>query len=369
MLAAVALLMEESDSDEEELNALFLKRRRMQIRTRNDAKGGSVPHPTESPWAYLFRTFNDVAYISRLGIPVHAFNMILRHFWRRVPHDHPGKRGRKPKILPSQALGLILEFYASKGEAKQLGASHGLTSRRTNDWLELAEDALYEALSYVPQANIVWPSLQRQREWGQHMQKSFPLVENRFGYVDGKNLNVQSPSDVDLQNAMYNGWLHCVFVTGVLAFGCDGCLIWAKHNVVGSWNDGEVAGKLVEKLCDESITLPGYGLVSDTAFPSTRRVFQRIVTPLKEGDLDNVAPALQHLALQISNSITSLRQTCEWGMGSIEKPYRRLLEPLPYNPHVRSKRLANIFRLWNLRVRTTGITQVANTYSVPIYSK
>ena len=367
MLAAVALLVDESDSDDAEIQELFLKRRRMQIRTRNDAEGDSVPHPTESAWACLFRTFDDVAYVSRLGIPVAAFQTILRYFWRRVPHDYPGRKGRKPKIVPSQALGLILEFYASKGEAKQLGAAHGLTSRETNRWLERSEEALFEALSFVPEARIVWPSFQQQREWGRHMQAFFPLVLNRFGYVDGKNLNVQAPSDVDLQNALYNGWLHCVFVTGVLAFGCDGCLIWAKHNVFGSWNDGEVAGKLVDKLCDESITLPDYGLVSDTAFPSTKRVFQKIVTPLKEGDLDKVEPMFQHIALQISNSITSLRQTCEWGMGSIEKPFRRLLEPLPYNPHVRHKRLANIFRLWNVRVRTTGITQVANTYGVPIH--
>ncbi|ETK73392.1 hypothetical protein L915_19671, partial [Phytophthora nicotianae] len=29
---------------------------------------------------------------------------------------------------------------------------------------------------------------------------------------------VQQPSNADLQNAMYNGWLHTVFVTGVICF-------------------------------------------------------------------------------------------------------------------------------------------------------
>jgi len=366
MLAAAALLLEESESDDAELEHLLLKRRRLQIKTRNDARCDSIPHPSESAWVHLSRTSDDVSYVARLGIPVSAFNLVLRHFWARVPHDARGKRGRKPRILPSQALGLICEFYASKGEAKQLGASHGLTSRQTSRWIQRAEVALFEALSFVPQARIVWPSFQQQREWGQHMAAYFPLVPNRFGYVDGKNLPVQQPSDIDLQNAMYNGWLHCVLVTGVLAFGCDGCLIWAKHNVFGSWNDGEVAGKLIEKLCDASFTLPEYGLVSDTAFPSTQRAFLKIVTPLKDGDLDNVPPMFHHLATQVSNSIITMRQTCEWGMGSMEKPFRRLLEPLPYNPHVRHMRLANIFRLWNLRVRTTGITQVANTYNVPI---
>jgi hypothetical protein len=57
--------------------------------------------------------------------------------------------------------------------------------------------------------------------------------------VDGKNFRVQEPSDIDLQNAMYNGWLHASLITGVLCFSVDGTLIWGKHNCVGSWNDGE----------------------------------------------------------------------------------------------------------------------------------
>ena len=131
MLAVAALLLEESESDDAELEHLLLKRRRLQIKTRNDARCDSIPHPSESAWVHLSRTLDDVSYVARLGIPVSAFNLVLRHFWARVPHDARGKRGRKPRILPSQALGLMCEFYASKGEAKQLGASHGLTSRQT----------------------------------------------------------------------------------------------------------------------------------------------------------------------------------------------------------------------------------------------
>ena len=195
----------------------------------------------------------------------------------------------------------------------------------------------------------------------------FPLVSNRFGYVDGKNLPVQEPTDIDLQNAMYNGWLHCVLVTGVLCFGCDGTLIWAKHNVVGSWNDGEVAGNLFHKLLDRSLTIEGYGLVSDSAFPAAKTMFSAIVTPLKDGELEGIPVPLQHYCGQVSSEITSMRQTCEWGMGAIQKPFRRLTMPLPFDYNVRQRRLCNLFRLWNLRVRTTGITQVANTYEVPIY--
>jgi hypothetical protein len=118
---------------------------------------------------------------------------------------------------------------------------------------------------------------------------------------------------------------------------------------VGSWNDGEVAGKLFSKLLDPACTLPNFGLVSDTAFPTAKDMFMKIVTPLKENELENIPFALQRMCSQVSAEITSMRQTCEWGMGAIQKPFRRLTMPLPYDYNVRHKRLCNMFRLWNVR--------------------
>lgn len=367
MFAGALLILDDAESDDERVYDLLMQRRIMQIRTRHDPDKQCVPPPQESASMYLLRTASDVAYISRLGIPVAAFHRLLRQFHHLVPRRRAGWPGRPPSITPAQALALVLEFYSSTGELKTLGALYGLTSRRASTWLERAEVALYTVLQRERLARICWPSFETQRIWGSHMAAHFPLVPNRFGYVDGKNLHVQEPSDVDLQNAMYNGWLHCVFVTGVLCFGCDGTLIWAKHNVVGSWNDGEVAGKLFIKLLDPALTLPEYGMVSDSAFPSSKALFKSIVTPLKEGELDGIPAALQHFCGQVSAEITSMRQTCEWGMGAIQKPFRRLTMPLPYDYNVRHRRLCNLFRLWNVRVRSTGITQVANTFDVPIY--
>ena len=331
MFAGALLILDDAESDDERVYDLLMQRRIMQIRTRHDPDKQCVPPPQESASMYLLRTASDVAYISRLGIPVAAFHRLLRQFHHLVPRRRAGWPGRPPSITPAQALALVLEFYSSTGELKTLGALYGLTSRRASTWLERAEVALYTVLQRERLARICWPSFETQRMWGSHMAAHFPLVPNRFGYVDGKNLHVQEPSDVDLQNAMYNGWLHCVFVTGVLCFGCDGTLIWAKHNVVGSWNDGEVAGKLCIKLLDPALTLPEYGMVSDSAFPSSKALFKSIVTPLKEGELDGIPAALQHFCGQVSAEITSMRQTCEWGMGAIQKPFRRLTMPLPYD--------------------------------------
>jgi len=367
MLQAMSLLLDQAESDDERVHDLLNERRRMQIRTRNDAGKDSVPPPHLSPSMYLLRSASEVAFISRLGIPMTAFRLLLQDFRRLVPHRKVGCPGRPPKLIPAQALALVLEFYASTCELKSLGALYGLTSKRVQPWLERAELALFHVLQREHLARVCWPSFRTQKRWAEHMLDFFPLVSNRFGYVDGKNLPVQEPTDIDLQNAMYNGWLHCVLVTGVLCFGCDGTLIWAKHNVVGSWNDGEVAGNLFHKLLDRSLTIEGYGLVSDSAFPAAKTMFSAIVTPLKDGELEGISVPLQHYCGQVSSEITSMRQTCEWGMGAIQKPFRRLTMPLPFDYNVRQRRLCNLFRLWNLRVRTTGITQVANTYEVPIY--
>ena len=358
MHAVAQLLLDEEDSEDDYFDGLIEERRLMQIRTRHEPTSESVPHPLESASACLLRCADDAAYISRLGLPRSAFySKLLPPFHRLVPHRRVGKPGRPPKLNPAQALALTLEFYASTCELKTLGALYGLTARQAGRWLQRGEAALFAVLHSEPLARVCWPSFVTQRAWGGHMQQYFPLVPNRFGYVDGKNLPVQEPSDVDLQNAMYNGWLHCVLVTGVLCFGCDGTLIWAKHNVVGSWNDGEVAGKLFTKLLDPACTLP-----------TAKAMFQKIVTPLKENELESVPLPLQRMCSQVSASITSMRQTCEWGMGAIQKPWRRLTMPLPYDYNVRQCRLCNMFRLWNVRVRTTGITQVANTYDVPIHT-
>ena len=62
---------------------------------------------------------------------------------------------------------------------------------------------------------IKWPSLQAQREADSRIEELFPLVGGRFGFIDGKNLNVLQVENVEKQNSLYNGWLHGCFVTGV----------------------------------------------------------------------------------------------------------------------------------------------------------
>ncbi|KAJ8571386.1 hypothetical protein ON010_g5448 [Phytophthora cinnamomi] len=109
-----------------------------------------------------------------------------------------------------QILGLVLCFYVGSMEQSSLCMMFGAPPSTISRTLRHAEKALAGALDgYAP--------LVEARE---------PLLKHTFGFIDGKNFKVQQPSNADLQNAMGNGWLHTVFVTGTICFAADGCIIW-----------------------------------------------------------------------------------------------------------------------------------------------
>ena len=228
-----------------------------------------------------------------------------------------------------------------------------------------AELALESALDDEPMSRIVWPSLRDQSLWAQKVEKKNPLVKGRRGFVDGKNYRVQTPYDHELQNAYYNGWLHSVFVTGAICFGVDGTIVWFRHNCPGSWNDGETSKQFQNKLCRDDLNLEGHGVLSDSAFPVSGDLFGKIVTPLKDGDLERSEVGTRAMLAALSSAITSMRQAAEWGMGAVEKPYRRLLEKLPFDQKKRGRRIRNMFRLYNFRVRSTGISQIRSYFDSP----
>ena len=154
-----------------------------------------------------------------------------------------------------------------------------------------------------------------------------------------------------------------MFVTGVICCGIDGTIIWVRHNCPGSWNDGEISRRLQHRLLDEKFLAPNKKICTDSAFPFRGDLAGKIITPIKEGDLERVPPHSRRGLQIMSDCVTSLRQATEWGMGSVGKVYRQLvLLPLPYDPQQRNLRLHNIFRMFNYRLRKTGISQIKNVF-------
>jgi hypothetical protein len=280
------------------------------------------------------------------------------HFFQRK--SGPGKSGRPTCVTPATALGVLLTYYRSSSEYMILSRMFGLTSTTISRLIQKSEVALEQALRSIPEAQVRWPTLDEQQRFAAAVQKRHRYVVGRWGFIDGKNYRVQKPTFADMQNAMYNGWLHCTLVTGVFCFAADGTVVWGKHNVVGSWNDGEISRSFQDKLLRDDINLPDHGVLADTAFPTCKGLENRIQTPLKEGELDRIPPASRREAQIRSDAVTSMRQSAEWGMGAVEKIYRRLLDKLPWNQKIRARRINNIYRLYNILVRLSGISQIRN---------
>ncbi|ETN03941.1 hypothetical protein PPTG_15256 [Phytophthora nicotianae INRA-310] len=289
---------------------LLLHLLRCTIKERNYLTVASLCDPTSSAWQRLDNEGHPGSFVAAVSLPPASFKVLLAEFsklyklkWR------PGRLGRPPKLRFLHAvLDCVLHFYTSAVEMKTLCEIFGVPPATLSNILATAEMALELALNALPDAAICYPTKNTQLEWSKAVQAHEPLVSGVWGFVDGKNYRVQEPSDVDLQNAHYNGWLHSVLITGTLCYGCDGTLIWAKLNCPGSWNDGEMSFALQEKLADVRITVPGTGVAADTAFPASKGTRGRIVTPLKDGDLERAPERCRLGMLAMSNAITSLRQ-------------------------------------------------------------
>ncbi|KAF1789470.1 hypothetical protein GQ600_2870 [Phytophthora cactorum] len=136
-----------------------------------------------------------------------------------------------------------------------------------------------------------------------------------------------------------------------------------KAQLSGSWNDYDTSLDFRRKLTDPVLNLDArYGAVADSGFPCGEELPGRALTPLKEGDLSRLVPSVRPAAKALSSAITFIRQSADWGMGSVEKGFLRLLLSLPYDIHKRRQLLDNLFRLSNYRVRTVRIGQIRTTH-------
>ena len=85
-----------------------------------------------------------------------------------------------------------------------------------------------------------------------------------------------------------------------------------------------------------------------------------IVTPLKDEDMERAVAREgdERSITTLNNAVISIRQAAEWGMGAVEKVFRRLLLRLPFNPNARGRRLMKIYQLYNVRVRRINVSQI-----------
>ncbi|OQR89927.1 hypothetical protein ACHHYP_05937 [Achlya hypogyna] len=198
---------------------------RLMIRERNYIRANSLlKFQDEATWYKLYRERDPPSFVAMVLLTPEAFDFVLAVFIRFYDiKPGPGRPGRPTRVAHKLcALGIALTFYASTSEAKVLCNLFAVTPTTLLRVIAKAELALLQMLAVLPEASVVWPRAETTYQWANATQAREPLIAGVVAFVDGKNLRVQEPTNVHLQNAYYNGWLHTVYATGVLCFGIDG---------------------------------------------------------------------------------------------------------------------------------------------------
>jgi hypothetical protein len=187
----------------------------------------------DTPWQTLYASRNDRAFITTMGLDVATFHHILDHagFARRwdtrpIPRpdvqSHGNPRLGRRSVDASAALGLALHWLNSTMREVSLQQIFALVPSTVNRYNHAAIDNLLNTLRSMPEAEISWPVGERFEELAKIVRERHSLLLKAFGVVDGLNLPVQVSGDEEMQNAMYNGWLHGHFVSNVIVFGPTG---------------------------------------------------------------------------------------------------------------------------------------------------
>ncbi|KAI0772599.1 hypothetical protein BC629DRAFT_1441703 [Irpex lacteus] len=183
-----------------------------------------------TPWQRMYEGRNDRAFITTMGFDVNTFDILLGRAgfaerWDSRPIPRPdveaqgNPRLRRRSVDAAGALGLVLHWLNSTMREVSLQQIFALVPSTVNRYIHAAVDVLYDVLEVMPEAQIKWPSTVPECvEYAKIIQERHNLLEKAFGTVDGLNLPVQTSGNEDMENAMYNGWLHDHVVSNIFVF-------------------------------------------------------------------------------------------------------------------------------------------------------
>ena len=347
--------------------ALRLERRVQHYYTQTE-----LVKPQESPWAKVKAARTDNGFLELTALTVAAFEMLhvrfdlaLQSFWEAKLGFDRKKKGRPRTINSYDCLALVLCHYHTECSQSIMQLIFGISPAVCNRYLNDGRYVLNDVLRKVPQARVKWPNATQMQEYASRISRAQPALIGCWGFVDGLNCSIENPKDAFEQNAMYNQWLSGTFCSNVFVFDADGCIDWARLNCPGSWHDSKIADGLYDVL---RYKVPqGFGIAADTAFSNSGDLKTKVFKPLKENQLTakvNSGLSVKALIkiLRAHRAAVSVRQAAEWGMGAIQRTFKRLTCVLSANHEHRRLDLMNVVFLFNFRTRVTHINQIKTVY-------
>ena len=143
--------------------------------------------------------------------------------WR--PDLNPTGAEPKPRRRSLDAeggLGLVLHWLSSTMRHVSLQQIFALTPSTVSRYLRFSRTILLMVLQRLRDARIAWPQGEEFFELSSYVSAHHPLLGGVFGSIDRLNLPCQVSSDLEIENATYNGWKHGHFISSVIAFNAKG---------------------------------------------------------------------------------------------------------------------------------------------------
>ena len=132
-------------------------------------------------------------------------------------------------------LGLILHWLSSTMRQVSLQQIFALVPSTVSRYLCFGLLILLKVLRQMPHAVITWPQGDEFLKLSGHVSARHPLLQGVFGSINRLNLPCQVLSDIEVENATYNGWLHGHFISSVIVFSSKGSCPWVLSFVGYSW--------------------------------------------------------------------------------------------------------------------------------------
>lgn len=197
------------------------------------ARPNLLPNPrVDTPWRRLYRNGEDRAFITTMGVDTTTFRMILEAgfglMWYTLPITRPDThttgrpRAGRRSLDAEGGLGLVLHWLSSTMRQVSLQQIFALVPSTVSRYLQFALSILLMVLQRMPHTAIAWPQGDDFLELSGYVAARHPLLHGVFGSIDGLNLPCQVSSDIEMENATYNGWLHDHFISSVIVFSSKG---------------------------------------------------------------------------------------------------------------------------------------------------
>ncbi len=194
------------------------------------------------------------------------------------------------------------------------------------------------------------------------LQKNRPLVAlltGVFAITDGARMPCAEYTDIDLQNAYFEGYTQCAEVTNLFVWNFYGEIIHAAVKFARGWHDirpASASGLCLPKLSDQN-TPPGFAVLGDSAFINTTSTTGgKVVRGRKSNETNDVPESPESFAIDIilQRVMPSERQSAEWGVRARKGPFARLKMPLPADSKQRLRMPRLCCHLFNFRTRFVG---------------